>query len=1223
MSVTIEGVKGYEYQYKITALVSLLYNDKKNELFVEIMGSEDALLVTEQNGLRENVEIQVKRERNNIDISLLTNWLCHFQERKSNNNLLQKIIDNRNIIALFISHSRCSDDVVILKTDIGSVSSHKPFSVNKDWKNKFIDSLKSMKFGDTPLMKERKKFCENQSSYIRTNKDLSQILQQVLIWEEFSDEKVDSQVLQLLNVKYQISQSKAPIVYLKLLEVIKKGRDIGENIHDKIHEIIQNNKIGRPLIDPAYATRIEEDPLIDYITKHNALLLTGTTQCGKSELAKKISIHFFNKGYDYKITDDIEELKRFFSTNISDNKIAILEDPWGHITPTAEQLNYKRKIEVLVQNLEKHHKLIITSRIEILFEIFEADCLDECKIQRLDCQDVSIEDRSVVYNYWQTLSKNKSIPDTIIKIVSEGILNSDFKYLLQIGQLGYLVNEDVENLINKEYSDLEHIARITSKEIATSIKQKDDNYSEFLSIIAMCATSIHGINFTDLAYIYSNCTEKLSITNKDVFTSSFDNEDPLFPEYPGDIQLPEKINKIIEYFEERQFIFVSNEKIYFRHPNYYEAGRYLFISKSDSKQIRVLDYLSKCISCLSPINSYLATKQFSIVYNKIKNTLKGNVLAIAFESLDSIFPSVEDSSLVFLINFINELPEEQTSSLINKIQNGGTDSSNIYWHKNKIPFISNKGGVWSFFIDADPQIIKKVEGELSQKILPNIHDAWVFVQSLKQGKSVSFDSLKILLQYNEAFVREEVGYQVFNRLDVDSCEMASIVFEDEHPSVVFSAVRGAFLNWFNYSNDLKKVLLGLIKTSLTKKQVAIRAYNLISTFAIDYGHESMFNWHEFNDKQKKELWNLWGELYQITLEKIPLGANVNTARFGSTMDDAMEYLDSNTGMGVFESWFKRIDYQISNNKLLDEFEMSVADHLMKFTADDFVTRKHIFSRLINYNDTNFVLSNLKWISSHWNRLDNSEKKQIINLLDSDRIDLRWIKAVLLNSYSPPSELVSHILGEAQLREDNIESILSKFPDQLLKDCLNVYCGSPQAFWWLAVHHRNGQFWNKVIRHILLIEEHVSFSVCLEEFVNDGVNGTATFWKNGIELWKEICDKTRNKKILVDSLLSNIAKCTCNLDSTKKMWSILIESYMSLNDESGLMNAIQDNIELVFYGNRDDFFRVTEIQFLKDKLIPALESFKLTNLHVREVGKRKLKEAENKFEYKLDDWIGIN
>lgn len=347
MSISIDGVKGYEYQYKVTLLIALLSNADKINLFVEIEGSEDALLVIENKGIKQNIEIQVKRENNLIDIPKLINWLSHFQERKSDNNLLQKVIDN-NCSALFITHSRCSDSTVKFRTSLQNLISQNPISISTEFFKEFKKVLKNQKFGKTTLMKKRESFCKQQSHIFKTKAELTSTLKNCQILEEFTDEKVDNHIISILNNEHNIAQSKVSIVYLELLEIVKIGRNTGNDIFSNIIESVKSNKIGTPIIDAHYKTRLEEPDLIKRIQEKGILLLTGTSQCGKTELAKTISNHFVNLGYDYQIHDNISELKRFLNSNTSDNKITILEDPFGHITLKENHIDVLRSLTEVI-----------------------------------------------------------------------------------------------------------------------------------------------------------------------------------------------------------------------------------------------------------------------------------------------------------------------------------------------------------------------------------------------------------------------------------------------------------------------------------------------------------------------------------------------------------------------------------------------------------------------------------------------------------------------------------------------------------------------------------------------------------------------------------------------------------------------------------------------------------------------------------------------------------
>lgn len=305
------------------------------------------------------------------------------------------------------------------------------------------------------------------------------------------------------------------------------------------------------------------------------------------------------------------------------------------------------------------------------------------------------------------------------------------------------------------------------------------------------------------------------------------------------------------------------------------------------------------------------------------------------------------------------------------------------------------------------------------------------------------------------------------------------------------------------------------------------------------------------------------------------------------------------------------------------------------------------------------------------------------MVKGNRKDLRWIKAVLLNSYKLHDEIVFEILGEKDLLNNEIEYIVSKFPNQLLRDCLNVFCGFPQPLWWLAVHHKNIDFWNKVIRYILTNETHIGFDICIEEFLRDGVNRFSKEWNDGLELWEKICTTIKNKSIIANSLIKNTSACTCNIPTVKGLWSILFECYKKSDQENDLISLIAENIEILQQtGHKEDLFKFlgqqninkviqelipdgivinllhlfsTNSLFTENdknemffKIIPIIdekpirffvtlnyfknisnENFITTEIKERlnripnlidEIGEKKLAILNQQFQYKLDEWI---
>lgn len=1183
MSVSVEGVKGYEYQYKLTLLISLLLEDAKICLLVEKPKSEDALLTIEINGKTRTIEIQVKREKSRIDFNKIASWLCHFEERKSDHNLFQKIIDQQSVSALFVTRGRCSDDIINLKKSLGDITDNSG-GYSKSWITGISNAISSLKFGKTAIMSKREEYCKNQIKNLKTND--YDIFNRILIWEEITDQKLEDEIKQLLNKRYYVAQSNCNQAYLDLIEIIKDGRGKASDVNAQIKLRIDKYRIGRPQIEKIFFARNEEIKLTTEINSSGILLLTGLTQCGKSQLAKKIAIHFFNDGFDFELTSQIEDVRRFFSANVANNKIAILEDPWGHIDSNTHDSRITRQLEELIRNKQSHHKLIVTSRREIINLVFESGELDDCSICDYQWKDLTIYDYEVINQYWISISTAKNLDKKSIDIVSKGLKNSKSSEILQIGQLKFLLTNSSDKLHNKPYSDLVHLARKSSQEIAKDLKSKSKEFSEILGALAICVDTINQVDICDLAYILSDEEDGLSFRKDDIFVTSSKRHSK-FPSYETKLTLTKDQLEAIEYLEEKQFIYVADESIVFSHPNYFEAGRYSFISKTQSAQNRLLSRFSRAISCKNSNTCRVASSQFQFIYDKINDNQKVKLQELALRSIHSMFPVVEDNSILFLTSIIQDLSEKSQQQVIRKVQSGSTHDSYIYWHNNQVPFICSEGSFSNFFGEDNPKLNSRVELQLSKKTLPTAYDSWHFLQGISRIKYDKVSELNILLLNNESFIREKTAYEMFKYITLKDKEIVSTIFNDNNPSVVFSAIRASFINWFNYSKTLQKILFRLIKTALNQFQVSIRTFNLISTFSIDYGSESVFNWRDFNADQKRQIWKIWGELFPITFSVIPLGLFINSARFGSTMDEAIKYLDIKQGIKVMEAWLNRIKFQLENSRELDEFEMAIADNLLLLTEQDYLSRQGLYVDLLTTPNTSFLLSNLKWIISNWNKLHKTEKNQLINLLKQDREDVRWIRALFLTRYDVKSEFLDVIFNDADFLDNDIGYIINNFPEQLLRDSLNMYCGFPQPLWFLAVHHTNEDFFPKLIRHILMNQSNVGFDICLQEFLSNAVNGFSRKWEDGTRLWKNICENAQDKSQLLESLIYNTANCTCNIYTAKKLWKILIKA-CSNNERINVIDGIAKNIELLQQsGHPDDIIQILAPSFFIENILPKI------------------------------------
>lgn len=1179
MSVATEGVKGYEYQYKVTVLFALLHcNDFKSQLYVEKIGSEDITFLDEN---KNYLEIQIKREKNTIGFPKVIEWLSHFQERSSTNNLLFRV-KNKKSKCLFITRSRCNDEALIFLKQFPLIDSNQN-SISKEITLKIQNELKVLKFKDTQLDNKRKSFCNDISDKLNKS-DIEILLNNTLIWEQIEEEKIDNEVLKCLNKKFSIPLSLSENLYLKLLEIVKQGRDLRIDIVPVFKDLILKSKINKYSLSENNISRKEEQQAIEILKNSNLLLLTGISQCGKTELAKKVANEFIDRGYNsMSVSSEIFQIENFFNQNKAEDKILIFEDPFGHIKPKNESNDIKNKIKSIARNLPLNHKLIITSKIEILKEAFSDDKIIDNVINLTE------DDNKLLLNFWLTFSKSQFFDNELVSIVGEYILNES-KDKIQVGQLDYLSRYDLRKLKLKTLGELISIARHNANDISDDLIKEKLEESKILGIMSLCCDNSIGVNVEDLSFILSDDEKQYSVFKENKIRQFLKSKNR-FPKYSKQNKIKKKFKRSIEYFEERGFIKYHNNNYFFSHPNYFEVGKNLFFRRSFSEQIQNIEYLKKSIVCINPVTSLFASKLLSRIYNKIDIQFKENIKELMFLANQSIFPSVEDYSSINLINIIEDIKDKKEKRKIDHIINrGNTDSGAINWHNNEVPFISRNNNLKGYY---EGHISKADADTIQTRIINNdfvkLFDIWCYVNYYRWLAStktyVKLDNYLVdsLLKYEEVFIRKQIAKIFFlSKIEKNEVYLIEKIFNDIHPTVVFYGIWGSLLNWSKQSEEVRKIIFKNLKRLFNKQEIAIRANNLISTFSIDYSGESI-DWKFFSEEVKVELWNVWAQIFPIFSKKLPPHIPLNYGRFGHTMKTSMKYLTLGNGMNVFNAWLDRIEFKIENHTGLSDYEMAIIIELIKFTKEDFKIRKNLFKRILSNKNSIFSLYNFAIVTDYWDELDSSEKKIILNLLGKSRIDLRWLKAVLLNKIMLPKEIELELVGEINLFTLSPKDAIKILSEELIHDCLKIIYAKPYELEYLRFDISD--FWKKMINYILFYQIHPFFDICIKDFIGENIWGART---DNYLLWRKICRSSQDLNYLLYIVIYNISKSAININDTKNIIDNLIYAYKEKNQFDIFVKIISEEIEVLQQtSEKRDIFSFFNKDFIFDSLYKGM------------------------------------
>lgn len=160
--------------------------------------------------------------------------------------------------------------------------------------------------------------------------ELNKVLGRVYIIER--KDQIEREIYIILKEQYQIPKMICRDVMNQMLDVVRQGRDSGEDITALIREILKNKRFSRVLPeDKSFYKRDSIDILKSELLQKNLLLLTGVPFSGKTYIAKTIAQELQDNGYYVKLTDNIiedQEAYYFLMSPENDSRLLLIEDPF-------------------------------------------------------------------------------------------------------------------------------------------------------------------------------------------------------------------------------------------------------------------------------------------------------------------------------------------------------------------------------------------------------------------------------------------------------------------------------------------------------------------------------------------------------------------------------------------------------------------------------------------------------------------------------------------------------------------------------------------------------------------------------------------------------------------------------------------------------------------------------------------------------------------------------
>ncbi|MEK5428291.1 nSTAND3 domain-containing NTPase [Cytobacillus sp. FSL R7-0680] len=1119
MSVELSGPQGYEYQYLMTILVALeAYQYSGAQLIVEAEGGEDAELRIPTNGGIKTVEVQVKSESAPLELRSITTWLAHFPDHNADNNLLSRIDSDDFRSALFIAKGRCTDETQLFRTN--NLGTHNSYPLVRDKVDNLLGILSECYMGKPgSLFENRHQFCEQQSrSFAMRKRELQRLSKRILVWEQMDTQSVKRNILSNLNMDHSIPQGQCESVLRMLDDAIKNARNEREDVMPEVVKILEGNASER-MFTGYHTSRQDIEICYQQLKEQHVLLLTGISFCGKTHTAEFIAERFRREGYVCSKAPTVDDAIRFLNDVSIENRLCILEDPFGGTELLLGSAETWGKLSTLTTKTGNHRKLIVTSRIDLIQMVTRETNIDRWKIQSFDWNDITVYDSNLALAIWEHYCEVKQVSEEVKIKISQNLNRS----VLQPGQLRHLAYKEPADLENKNVQELERMAKADAIQLGQAFINKRDNELELLLIaLGIGLSPTKGISEDQIFKL----TEKLGIESRYRFEEK------------------------LEFLEAHGYIKFKNNSWQFTHPTYYESAIFIIEHQGRFKQKRILDMVNLAVSSSS--NSVLLNivKKFESLFLTFAE-FKSTILDQAFLCLNHKSPAIRDSVLPFIISQIAILEQDKQTTVMQYIENGGVERLNLIW-ENDIPEIIENPDFSLHDMLGFRQNVYLAEEEIKdilEKLAYPDHadkvpsqEVWMVSSQLilLLDKQTNIRYLKQLMTYDEEMIRNKAAYFIMLNFG-NNPELTNVVFQDPHPFVIKNAIRGCFQAWPTLLDETRQELIQQILNVLKKPDICAAINNFMIKFSNKHKRDSI-DWEEVHESWEPVVWQLWARLFPVFLNSVPTRIlDVDQGYLFTTFEASVEFLDDELKFDIAQAWYNWLERYIEN-KLPQDYGLGIANFLLTHISKP-DNRYSLGKQLLHFDDSNLVAVSLTEYISAWDKLSVDERSELLNVFQTDRGDLKWLWAIVLTRRNVPQEILNLEPGVSAILSQPIETWSESLPDNVLNDCLAVVTGYYSIFDHIGLVETDYETWSKVTIQVFHKPYHLAFPIAIKWVINKTFRGA--FKKEDVatieNAWKNLC--VNPDKEIRDSCFKAILEETIrhNNPYSEKLWALFFDA----------------------------------------------------------------------------------
>ncbi len=1007
-------------------------------MFAEPAGGEDGQLEFTCLGAATTVEVQVKGSESTLDLAKLASHLAHFPDRKGENTLLDRLIEDKGRFALFVVSGRCVDAVSsflikrmpeeILQRSVSAPSA-------EAFRMDYARALGTLAEDDTALWKAR------HAHLIKTANEIDQAtlrsaLGRVLILEQQTSEDVETRIVNTL-AKLGVPTGSAAHAIGEMRERVQSAKGARIDVIASICDVIE--RYAPSTIRPSdYVSRgLENQMLADLLASH-VLLLSGSPRTGKTFTARELASKLQVNGYEAKECFSVLEASRFLLDGAKACRVAILDDPFGGTHPVQNAAQELAQLKDLVTRANAAKLLIVVQAKDRIFGVFNTSTLSGARLHSHVWVDLDAHSAELATKLWRDLGSRGKVSRALYQSVLDAFGGSEVT--LEPGFLSYLaLNSDrlgeaptLEKALRLAKEDASDLGRALAAETSANL----------LQVLAIGTTPGISLAMDELAFLTSRGRTDLpgyvEVSGKES-NWRLDESVPApsgLASYAPVPELAETHRVSVRNLERRGIVEVSpGQQISFVHPVFRAASESLVDFSSTLDRQDLLALIEKSLLCLSPHTAKAAAKNLAWLAEHMNGDGLEALFRVAERGLGSIFISTRDVCFSFLVSRMDEVGAklEDVQSWIR--QASFVSLSDVSWTYGEATLSKVDGSgtlrvpssLSSIFDATDSAMVRAFMEDDSVRCSAEV--AWEGAKFFDQNpKEMTLDYMHRLLSYDEASIRARaISSWLREHRDHDDLVLTRIAAE-RHPQVLSEALTALRDSWAKVSQDrLSRVMS-----------------TLVPAWSNPYSSVVLISWCLVLDKTHEfEAWGLLGRLLPTVLKHLPGTIEFSDARLHGIVSRSAPHLSHADMVAICAEWVGLVK-RINGVRSPTAYEITVAELIVKFLPPG-ASRTGLIRDLLDVPGTAIPARVLAEISDIWPQLSVDEQALVKELLSELRSDSLWLNAVLLTRRHLDSGLRDELFHMRGWDPDSNKKLRERLPSDVLRASIGMYASDTNEF----------------------------------------------------------------------------------------------------------------------------------------------------------------------------------